>query len=74
MKKNKKSTWLPCLLLIYLFIMSVIGWSSYTSGQNSALYYFGSIGFTLLVILALRIFLLKKEKLQGERENDINIK
>ncbi len=71
MKKIKKSTWLPCLLLIYLTAMSVIGWRGYASGQNSALYYFGSIAFTLLVIFVLRLFLLKKERMASKRENDI---
>lgn len=71
MKKIKKSTWLPCLLLIYLCVMSVIGWKGYATGQNTPLAYFGSIAFTLLVIFALRMFLLKKERLQREREQDM---
>lgn len=72
MRKTKKSTWLPCLLLIYLFIMSIIGWKGYATGQNSALFYFGSIALTLLVIWVLRHILLKKERLQREREADMD--
>ncbi len=69
MRKTKKSTWLPCLLLIYLAVMSVIGWDEYASGKNSALTYFGSIAITLVVIFLLRLFLLKKERLERERLN-----
>lgn len=68
MKKIKKSTWLPCLLLIYLSVMSAIGWQGYVAGKSTALYFFGSIAFTLLVIIALHFFLKKKESLQKNQE------
>lgn len=52
--------------------MSIIGWKGYATGQNSALFYFGSIALTLLVIWMLRHILLKKERLQREHETDMD--
>lgn len=51
--------------------MSVIGWKGYQSGQNSALYYFGSIAVTLGIIYLLHLRLKKREKLRAEREQEL---
>lgn len=67
--KIKKSTWLPAVLLAYLAFMSAIAYPDYRAGVHTPLFYFGVIGFTLVVIIALHFFLKKKESLRQEREN-----
>lgn len=69
--KLKKSTVLPLVLLIYLAVMSYIGYPAFASGEYSPLYYFGIIGATLLVILLLHFSLKRRERLRREREDDI---
>lgn len=59
-------------MLIYLAVMSYIGYPSYVSGQMSAPYYFGVIGATVLVIFLLHLNLKKRERLRREREADMN--
>ncbi|MEF9923480.1 MAG: hypothetical protein RR061_06715 [Muribaculaceae bacterium] len=68
-RRYKKSTYLPILLLIYLAIMSYIGFEEFKRGNY--LYYFGIIGATLLAILLLRLSLKRKERLQEEREKEM---
>lgn len=70
--KIPKSTLIPVLLLIYLGVMSFIGWDAYRSGKFSALYYFGTIAGTLLVIILLHFSLKRREKLKNERQKDIS--
>lgn len=70
MKKLPKSTLIPLLLVIYLAVMSYIGWGAYKSGQFSPAYYFGTIAGTLLVIVLLHFSLKRREKLRREREQD----
>lgn len=70
MKRFPRSTVIPVLLLIYLAVMSYIGYADYASGKSSPLYYFGVIGATLLVIFLLHLSLKRKEKLRRERERD----
>lgn len=67
-RKIPRSTLVPLLLLVYLAVMAVIGWPEYASGRSSALYYFGVIGATLLVIGLLHLNLKKREKLRRQRE------
>lgn len=69
--KLKKSTVLPLALLVYLAVMSCIGYPAFASGEYSPLYYFGIIGSTLLVILLLHFSLKRRERLRREREEDI---
>ncbi len=69
--KIKKSTLLPLTLLAYLAVMSYIGYADYAAGRSSALYYFGVIGATLLVIILLHFSLKHRERLRNERENDM---
>lgn len=69
--KLRKSTLLPLLLLVYLGVMSYIGYPGYASGDYSPLYYFGVIAATLIVILLLHLSLKRRERLRHEREEDI---
>lgn len=48
--------------------MAYIGWPEYASGRSSALYYFGIIGATLLVITLLHFSLKRREALREKRE------
>ena len=69
--KIPKSTLIPSLLLIYLAVMSYIGYGAYNCGEFSATYYFGTIIATILVIILLHFSLKRREKLRRERENDL---
>lgn len=62
MKINKipRSTWLPCVLLVYLAVMAWIGRGEFLAGHY--LYYFGIIAATLVVIGLLHVFLLRRER------------
>ena len=67
MKKFKKSTVIPCALLIYLIIMAVYGFEYHADDK---LFYWGTISGTLLVIIILHFALKKKEKFEEERNKD----
>lgn len=69
--KLKKSTIIPLVLLVYLAVMSYIGYPGYSSGDFSPLYYFGVIFSTLLVIFLLHLSLKRRERLRHEREEDL---
>lgn len=66
--KTKKSTWLPLLLLVYLFVMAYIGRGQVAAGKY--LQYFGVMGVSLLVIVLLHFVLKRKERLKNIRENE----
>ena len=68
MKRYKKSTIIPLALLLYLAAMSVIGFPYYQTGNY--FYYFGIIGFTLLIIVILHFLLKKKEKIHKQHEDN----
>lgn len=70
MKKIPRSTLIPVILLIYLAVMSYIGYGDYASGKSTPLFYFGVIGVTLLVILLLHLSLKRRDRLRREREDD----
>lgn len=53
------------MLVLYLGVMSWIGYPAYASGEYSALYYFGIIGATLLVIALLAYHLRRRERERG---------
>lgn len=53
------------LLVIYLAVMAYLGRGMLLSGNYWE--YFGIIGFTLLIILALRWALKRREKIRNER-------
>lgn len=66
-----RSTLIPAILLVYLAVMSYIGYPGYLSGENSPAYYFGTILTTLFIIILLHFFIKKREKLRKEREDDM---
>lgn len=63
--KLRRSTFIPLILLVYLAVMSYIGFPEYQQGHY--LYYFGVIGVTLVIIWLLHLFLKKREK-QRQRQ------
>ncbi len=63
--KLKLSTLIPILLLVYLMIMSYIGYPEFEHGNY--LYYFGVIGVTLVIIFLVHVYLKKREDLREER-------
>lgn len=67
-KRIKRSTLVPLLLAAYLGVMARIGWPEYASGKTSALYYFGIIAATLVVIVLLHFNLKRREALREQRE------
>lgn len=69
--KLKRSTTIPLLLAVYLAVMAYIGYPEYASGQTSALYYFGIIGLTIVILILLHFSLKRRERLREERMNDI---
>lgn len=72
MKKLKRSTVIPLILAIYLAVMAYIGYPEYAAGRTSALYYFGIIGITIIILILLHFNLKKRERLRRERIDDIN--
>ncbi len=62
--KLRRSTFIPLILLVYLGVMSYIGFHEYQEGHY--LYYFGVIVVTLAIIALLHFFLKKRER-QRER-------
>ena len=67
----KRHIIIPAVLLIYLGVMSYIGYPQYASGNFSPLYYFGVIGLSLCIIMLLFFFIKKREQLRKERKDDI---
>lgn len=70
-KKIKRSTLIPSVLLVYLAVMSVIGYRTYSSGAMGPAEYFGIIGATLVVIAMLHFFIKKREKIRDERDKNL---
>lgn len=56
--KLRRSTFIPLILLVYLAVMSYIGFPEYRQGHY--FYYFGVIGLTLIIIALLHLFLKKR--------------
>lgn len=69
MKKVKKSTLVPLLLLIYLAVMSYIGYSGMKSGAFSPMFYWAVIGGTLLCILGVHLSMRHREKMR-DKDNE----
>ncbi len=69
--KIKRSTLIPSVLAVYLAIMAWIGYPEYAAGHTSALYYFGIIGITIIILIALHFNLKHRERLAQERERDM---
>ena len=68
---KNKSIVIPLVFLVYLGIMSYIGYDGYLSGEFSSLYYFGVIIGSLVVIILLHFSLKRRERLRKEREEDM---
>lgn len=69
--KISRAILIPGVLLVYLAVMSVMGWEGYASGRTSPLMYFGVIAVTLGIIVLLHFTIKKRERLRQERLNDI---
>ena len=69
--KAKRSTVIPLILAVYLAVMAYIGYPEYAAGHTSALYYFGIIGITVVVLILLHFSLKRREKLRRERMEDM---
>lgn len=70
--KLKRSTLVPAALAVYLAVMAWIGWPEYAAGNMSALFYWGTVGLTIIVIVLLHFNLKRREQLRQERIDDIN--
>ncbi len=68
--KFKRSIIIPSLLGVYLLVMAVIGYPRYSSGEESALFYFGVLAVSVVVIVLLHFNLKKQERLRRERMDD----
>lgn len=66
-RRIPRSTLIPLLLLVYLAVMSYIGWGNYSKGETSALHYFGTIGVTLFILVLLHFNLKRREALRQKR-------
>lgn len=62
MKTAKWSYILPAIMLIYLGFMAYVGYPHLLAGEY--LFYFGIIGISLVIIIALHFVLKKKELLR----------
>ncbi|MDE6161355.1 MAG: hypothetical protein K2F77_06830 [Muribaculaceae bacterium] len=69
--KVKRSVLIPAVLLVYLVVMACIGYPEYAAGRTSALYYFGVIAITLVVLVLLYFSLRRRERYREEREKDM---
>lgn len=68
--KLTRSTVIPLLLLVYLAVMSVMGWKQYSAGLMSWLEYYGVIALTLAIIVLLHFSIKRRERLRRERIDD----
>lgn len=69
--KLKRSTVIPAVLAAYLVVMACIGYPEYAAGRTSALYYFGVIGITVIILILLHFNLKRRERLRRERMEDM---
>lgn len=72
MKKIKRSTLIPLVLAVYLMVMASIVWGDYASGRTSALYYFGVIAITVVILILLHFSLRRRERYREERQADMD--
>lgn len=69
--KAQRSTIIPLILAIYLAVMASIGYDDYAAGRTSAVFYFGTIAITLIILVLLHVSLKHRERLRRERLDDI---
>lgn len=72
MKKVKKSTLIPSLLLLYLAVMSVIGYRSMREGAITPLFYALVIAGTLLCIAGVHFSMKHREKIHEKNNQKYN--
>lgn len=69
--KLSRATLIPGLLLIYLAVMSAMGWKEYAAGRTTPMEYFGVIALTLGIIVLLHFSIKRRERLRRERLDDM---
>lgn len=69
--KAQRSTIIPLILAIYLAVMASIGYDDYAAGRTSAVFYFGTIAITPIILVLLHVSLKHRERLRRERLDDI---
>lgn len=70
--KIQRSTLIPSILALYLAVMAYIGYPEYAAGRTSALYYFGIIAITIVILILLHFSLKRRDRMRRERIEDIN--
>lgn len=70
MKRLNKSIVIPAVLLIYLGVMAYMAWPAYRAGEFPAWQYFGTIGLTLGIVVALHFIIKKRDQLRHARRED----
>lgn len=69
--KIQRSTLIPAILAVYLAVMATIGYSDYAAGRTSAIFYFGTIAVTVVILILLHFSLKHRERLRRERLEDL---
>ena len=69
--KIQRSTLIPAILAVYLAVMATIGYGDYASGRTSALFYFGTIAVTIVILILLHFNIKHRERLRRDRLADI---
>lgn len=69
--KLQRSIVIPGILGLYLLVMASIGYPEYAAGRTSALYYFGIIGITIVILILLHFSLKHRDRLRRERLEDM---
>jgi len=65
--KIARSKLIPGVLLIYLAVMSAVGWKNLSAGHLSPLEYYGTIALTLAIIVLLHFTIRHHERLRARR-------
>ena len=68
--KISRATLIPGVLLVYLAVMSVMGWKNFSAGHMSPLQYYGVIAVTLVIIVLLHFTIRRRERLRDRRRAD----
>ena len=70
--KYPRATLIPLILLVYLAVMSVLGYRGLQTGQTTLVQYILTIVATLVVIFLLHRFILRREKAREKEKNESN--
>lgn len=68
MKKFKKSTIVPCALVLYLAFMAYYSRAMLTNGEHWR--YYGTLAATLVIIALVHICLRRKERMQNKADDE----